>query len=85
MAVPKIIYTIKFDSFYLFLILNLPISLKIRGFSPDSGTLDDLLIYINFRELPEFRNLLYVILIVDLLKNRKLPLQLIVFKIIHIV
>jgi len=84
-AVPKIIYTIKFDSFYLFLILNLPISLKIRGFSPDSGTLDDLLIYINFRELPECRNLLYVILIVDLLKNRKLPLQLIVFKIIHIV
>jgi hypothetical protein len=62
-ARPKIIYAIKFDSFYLFLILNLPMSLKIRGFSLDSGMLDNLLIVSNFRELPEFWNLLHVIFI----------------------
>jgi hypothetical protein len=38
-------------------------SLKIREFSLDSGMLDNLLIVSNFRELPEFWNLLHVIFI----------------------
>lgn len=58
---PKIIYTIKFDSFYLFLIFILPSSLEFRRFSPDSGALDNLLIPVSFRKLSGLRNRLHII------------------------